>query len=51
MNFIEKYGQYLSKLKDIHIQMKWKPLNLDKFFILGPIDYSFKEEEDGNPRI
>ena len=41
----------LSELKDSHIQMNWKPLNLDKFFILGPIDYSIKEDEEGNIKI
>ena len=57
LNDIKPYEFYreiwliLSKLKDQHIQIKWKPLNLDKFFILGPIEYSIKEDENGKPKI
>ena len=49
--FYRKIMTILSELKDSHIQMNWKPLNLDKFFILGPIDYSIKEDEEGNIKI
>ena len=49
--FYRKIITILSGLKDSHIQMNWKPLNLDKFFILGPIDYSIKEDEEGNLKI
>ena len=49
--FYRKTWTILSKLKDMHIQMKWKPLNLDQFYILGPIDYSVKEDEDGSIKI
>ena len=49
--FYRKVRTIISKLKDQHIEMKWKPLDLDKFNILGPIDYSIKEDEEGNIRI
>ena len=49
--FYRKIWQILSKLKDQHIQINWKSLNLDQFFILGPLDYSIKEDEDGNIKI
>lgn len=49
--FYRKVWTILSKLKDQHIQLKWEPLNLDQFFVLGPIDYSLKEDEDGKPKI
>ena len=49
--FYRKVWTIISKLKDQHIQMKWKPLDLDKFNILGPIDYSIKQDEEGNIRI
>ncbi len=49
--FYRKIWTILSKLKDQHIQMKWKPLKLDEFIILGPIDFSIKEDEDGNIKI
>ena len=49
--FYRKIWQILSKLKDQHIQIKWKALNLDKFLILGPLDFSMKEDEDGNIKI
>ena len=49
--FYRKIWTILSKLKDQHIQMKWKPLKLDQFIILGPIDFSIKEDEDGNIKM
>ena len=49
--FYRKIWSILSKLKDQHIQIKWKKLKLDEFFILGPIDFSMKEDEDGNIKI
>ena len=41
----------LSKLKDQHIHINWAPLNLDKFYMLNPFDYSMKEDSEGNPKI
>lgn len=49
--FYRKIWLVISKLKDQHIQINWKPLKLDKFYILGPIEYSMKEDDNGNPKI
>ena len=49
--FYRKIWKALSKLKDQHIQINWKSLNLDEFFILGPFDFIMKQDEDGNIKI
>ena len=49
-DFYRERMYIISKLKDCHIEINWKFLNLDDFFILAPIDFIIKEV-NGKPKI
>jgi hypothetical protein len=51
--FYREIMKIISKLKDSHIQINWNFLNLDKFFIVSPVYFEMRYDDDinGEPKI
>ena len=50
-DFYSEISYSISQLKDCHIQINWNQLNLDEFFVIAPINFIIREEENGEPKL
>ena len=50
-DFYSNISYSISQLKDCHIQINWNQLNLDEFFVIAPINFIIREEENGEPKL